>query len=108
MAYIQQVVCALLAVGWQGVTADGLSHLLSPEHAANTKHHLWQHTRCEASIHNKVANYESCKLKQKCFCHTAMFNIVQRLTILIKPEQVACLTANVTTYKGMHSTAAAH
>ncbi len=40
VAYIQEVVCALFAVGWQRTTADGLSHLLSPEHAADAKHHL--------------------------------------------------------------------
>ena len=42
--YIQQVVCALLAIGLQGVAANGLGHLLCPEHAADTQHHLAHHS----------------------------------------------------------------
>ena len=52
-AYIQQVICALLAVGLQGVAPDGLCHLLGPEHAANTQHHLVQHQNTETKEEGK-------------------------------------------------------
>ena len=53
--YVQQVVCALLAVGLQGVAPDGLCHLLCPEHAANTQHHLVQHQKSETKHCSNIA-----------------------------------------------------
>ena len=50
MTHIQQVSGALLAVGLQGVVANGLSHLLGPEHAAHAQHHLLQPQQLEQAV----------------------------------------------------------
>ena len=106
VAYIQEVVCAPLAVGWQGVTAYGLSHLLSPEHAADTKHHLWHHRQTLGlhCLHNNSTNCETYELKQNLASSAALhcLTLTSHRLKPNKPEQEAWphVTCHVTDVPG--------